>query len=584
MVGHCWPAASRVLNRQRVLVWVVLSLAALVALTEGTAWAHAVLLSSRPGDREQLSSPPSEVILTFSEAVSMELGGIKVFAGDGARVDAGSTDQPRPDQLRVGLHNGLDQGTYVVNYRVISADGHPVSGALAFSVGAPVDERAAATLTPTASRSSELVGIAGRFLAYAGGLLASGLAVFVTFAHAGVDDLTRFNRIILGAAAAALLGQLLVIIAQASLATGSGLAVIGDAETVFKALRGELGWSSALLIVGLAAAIGASRVGSEIAGQSVAFNGLLATAIAYGVWGHTTVAPHRWLVISSDVVHAATAATWFGGLVGIVVVLRSGAATADEARRGSGLADLAEAATTVSRFSTIATVSIVLLVVAGFVLSWSELGSLRALFSSTYGRSLLVKIGVAAVVIGLGAFNHFRLVPAVVGETGEYLPSVRQGWRRLRVTVSVEAAALVLVLLVTAVLVNLTPGRSATDAQAVGPVELTKPLGPYRANLLVTPAMAGRNSLHIQILTTDGRPVDVGAGVTIELRLPDRDIGPLRRNATYGGTPGHFVLEDASDLSIPGTWEVTLIVAVSRFEEQSVSFAVPIGSPRESTE
>ena len=148
------------------------------------------------------------------------------------------------------------------------------------------------------------------------------------------------------------------------------------------------------------------------------------------------------------------------------------------------------------------------------------------------------------------------------------------GWRTLLRTVAAEALILVAVLAVTAVLVNVVPGR--TDAGTTGPFQETKPFRDGKVSLTVTPNEPGVNSFHVDFLGTDGRPAELAQKVTIELRLPAKDIGPLEREMVKAG-PAHFILEGVSDLSIAGTWEITLNVRVSDFDQERVTFTDTIG-------
>ena len=93
-----------------------------------------------------LQEQPRQVVLRFSESVEANFGALRVFDAAAKRVDDGRTVHPGGSgaELAVGLKPGLPDGTYVATYRVISADSHPVSGGLVFSIGAP-----GAAATPT---------------------------------------------------------------------------------------------------------------------------------------------------------------------------------------------------------------------------------------------------------------------------------------------------------------------------------------------------------------------------------------------------------------------------------------------------
>ena len=101
------------------------------------AFAHAQLLGTSPASGAVLTSPPAHVVLTFGEAVQAPPTAIEVFSAAGQQLRTGPAGHPpgRPDQVEVTLPSSL-HGTYVVSWRVISADTHPVQGAFDFSVGA----------------------------------------------------------------------------------------------------------------------------------------------------------------------------------------------------------------------------------------------------------------------------------------------------------------------------------------------------------------------------------------------------------------------------------------------------------------
>ena len=109
------------------------------------------------------------------------------------------------------------------------------------------------------------------------------------------------------------------------------------------------------------------------------------------------------------------------------------------------------------------------------------------------------------------------------------------------------------------------------------PFSATEPLGDGTVNLVVDPAQAGATSLHLYLLDEAGRPTELpdGAEVTLDLRLPDADIGPIERTPFVAG-PGHYQL-DGSDFTVPGDWEVTRVRPhVGRFDVETATVEVPI--------
>src|SRR5690606_3534627 len=116
------------------------------------------------------------------------------------------------------------------------------------------------------------------------------------------------------------------------------------------------------------------------------------------------------------------------------------------------------------------------------------LPSVDALTSTGYGASLLVKVGLVAMVAALGGYNQRRLVPAIAGEQPE------GARRRLARIVRVELAILLAVLAVTAVLVTRSPVPSAVAAPS-GPVEVQAELSEDAGSVTirVDPARVGTN-------------------------------------------------------------------------------------------
>jgi len=115
-------------------VWLVLLCA--------PALAHASLLETDPADGAKLSEPPKQVQLRFNEPIEAEFTPVKVLDQQGNRVDRDDAQVGSDDRRTVmaGLKE-LAKGTYTVQWRVISADTHPVNGSYEFSVtGAATDE------------------------------------------------------------------------------------------------------------------------------------------------------------------------------------------------------------------------------------------------------------------------------------------------------------------------------------------------------------------------------------------------------------------------------------------------------------
>ena len=141
-------------------------------------------------------------------------------------------------------------------------------------------------------------------------------------------------------------------------------------------------------------------------------------------------------------IHVFAASMWIGTLfvmvaAGITTALSGAFATSD---RGSAVAAM------VNRFTTIALASTAVLILSGLTTAWTHLGSIAALWTSSYGETLIVKLCLVAVVFLLGGYNNWRVKPTL---------GTQDAARRMHRSATYEIAVAAVVLVVTAVLVNL---------------------------------------------------------------------------------------------------------------------------------
>ena len=228
----------------RRLLLGVLAVLALAVLAPATAGAHASLTGTSPESGAVLDEAPEQVVFTFSERVEGSFGALRVVDDRGRRVDDGQVERPagRDDQLAVGVRSGAGRGAYAATYRVVSADGHPVSGGATFIVGrgvtaAPPDVRelTAQEGAPAGIGTALSVARAVRYLGIGGatGLLVLVLVVWAPLrargtAPADADEaFTRAaGRTLRAAAVVGLTGSLAALVLQAAVAGGTG---VGDA-------------------------------------------------------------------------------------------------------------------------------------------------------------------------------------------------------------------------------------------------------------------------------------------------------------------------------------------------------------------
>lgn len=523
-------------------------------VTAPAAGAHAILISTSPAAGAVLDKAPGRVLLRFSEPIETSLGAIQVIAPDGRRVDTGDLLRPSPQQAGVGLAGDLPKGSYTVAYRIVSADTHPVSGAIVFSVGAPSGSGAAVSVFHDAPRSTDIAfgivrGLAiGLLLLCAGGSLV--LALGIVPAPSGA----RMWRAIGGLAV--LLGVVSVagLVPQASTVAGVGLSDAVDGML----LRGVAGtsfgtaWLARAAIALVLAVIAFAIVPRwRRAGAAAALVLSAGLVIAQTTAGHS--ATRGTLGQALDIVHVTAASAWTGGLAVVV------AAVAVAGSRRWQVASLA-----LPRFSALALVSVAVLVLAGVANGLLELDGLSGLVDTTYGRLLLVKAGLVAALIGLGAVNRRSIGGLRGDDTASPLRS------RFVRTLAAELAVMAVVVGVTAALVAEPP----TVAARTGPFEQQTTLGPLGLDVIVDPARPGRNTIHLTLTDRVGRPTDVDE-LRVNATQTERGVGPIRLKATPAG-PGHYIVAGAA-LPLSGDWQLRVEARRGEFDLFTAKLTIPFG-------
>lgn len=543
-------------------------LALLVALALGILWAptasaHASLEQTDPADGAVLPKAPTEVHLTFTEDVRVTLSSVRILNGQGTRVDRGNA-RVDADQTRVtvGVKDNLARGTYVVAWSVVSADGHPVHGGFLFSVGEASIVNDQILSSALADRGSGTWGAAGdvaRFVHLVGALLAVGGACFLVL----VDDRHRqdLSRWVLWGGVAATVGTLAEIPALAAQAAGLGYRSITEPGVASQVLGDGAGLSIVLLI----ASMGTAWLVTRLNGPAVR-RGLLAVTMvgftaSFLLTGHARTTTPRLLVVPANALHVVAAAVWTGGVAFLTMTLRRRRAEDDGA---SG------AATVVARFSVVATVAIVGVLIAGGALAYAEVRALRAL-DTAYGWILVAKVAVVGLVAVGGAYNHYRLVPSITRTADEHGDT--RAWGHLHRTLRLEVLGMLVILALTAVLVATQPARVAAGVGG-GTAAATAELGPGTVNIVVDPARPGTAQLHVYLLDANGRPVADIESVTVELRLPAQDLGPLKPRLVKAG-PGHYQVLDAT-FPFAGSWQISVDVRVDEFSAWRATVPIEI--------
>lgn len=550
----------------RRTVLLLAALAFVFATVPTPAYAHAALIESSPAAGAPLDEGPAEVRLEFNEEVEAAADSLRVFNEDGIRVDEGGVASQTSTSVAVALPDAVDDGAFVVAYRVTSVDAHPIAGTLTFTVGdaATLDDSAVEEIAGLGSGWAGVMGSLLRGIGYAGALLAVGTVAFVGAIRDRADDRHAARRLAKRAAATGIGASLLHIPFQAAALSGySLLAAATDPSVLSSVLMSSFGQGVTLRVVGLGllAVLWHRRAPTA----ALAATGAL-TLGSYLLDGHQRSVEPTWLLIAADAVHLVAAATWLASLALVFLALRRHRAT------GQPVA----AADLIRRFSQIALWSVLALTAGGVAMALPLVRGFDALTSTAYGWTLLAKVGLVAAVIAVAAYNRRRLVPAVARHVVPAGASVDdasgqtrdanhlQAWHTLQRTIRVELAILGVVLAITGFLVSTQP--AAVAAGLSGPTFVTAPFGDdLELDLSIDPSTPGRNTLHVYVLEPSGQPSDRIDELRWEFTYLPEQIGPIVVDPFVAG-PGHWTAT-IDDLRFAGDWELRIIGSVGRFDE-----------------
>jgi copper transport protein len=549
---------------KRVVLIALAAAAASLALP-AAAWAHAALLQTTPVASRILNAPPSQVLLRYSEPVEPRFAVVSVTnaAGDKETAGAPSRSPANADTLVTPLKK-LSEGWYLVYWRVISVDGHPVRGAFTFAVGPNAGPAPQFVIPSTSETAATPRLVTARWVAFLSLMVAIGLFVLrIAVARPVVVRVpgTRLRSLTIAFGVASLIALLAIPVYFLLSTAEFALRSFWSFGALFPLIRVSAfgrGWLDleivfALFVAAAAVAIWLDRPErrQRSIAALIALAGALGAAAACllvpGLAGHAAQTSPRGLSLAFDWFHLAAGSLWVGGLIGLVVL----AASLPAARRVAALI------VCVPRFSNLAFVSVLVLIGAGTGSAVKHLPTFASFWETSYGKALLVKIGLLAAALLLASVNLLRTVPRfkAVGKRPELGAPAASLLRRLVAGESLLVAGAVLG---AAVLSSLPPPSKALasvgGAKAhVGPGLVNKVVteNGYRLAVRVSPNRAAvPNSFQVAV-SRGGQPVR-SADVTVDFLMLDMEMGQqaYHLSETSPGTYGHA----APALVMVGHW------------------------------
>jgi copper transport protein len=505
--------------------------------------AHAVLVSASPQENALLQRAPANVTLVFNEPVRPLA--VQMYSPDGRRIDY--SDQIAPGtELEAQFPATSVEGTYVLSWRVVSEDGHPIRGSQVFSVGKVTDiADGASQLGDPAVPVAIWVAKALLYICLIAGV---GGAFFGAYIASLPRMVYRYTFVLL---------SLGLVLAVASIGL-QGLDALGRS---FAALAGPSVWSTALgtsygatLLMLLLAMLLActSLTYAGVVGRAVAAAALCVLGWALASSGHAGSADPKWLTRPAIFVHAVAITFWLGALWPLLGYL----ATGDDQGRAA-----------VRRFSRCIPWFVGLLLASGAILFAVQMGWPNRQWLAPYGLILLAKLVLLGGLFALALYNRSRLTaPVLQGAKGQI--------DRMRLSIRGEIFLVVAVVMLVSGW-RFTPPPRVLHELYPDPAIAELHSGDLKAGVVVDPGRPGQVAVDVT-LDRSGAGVDAES-VMVAFSQPELGIEPFSRLAARHGE-GHWRIEGMT-LPAHGVWNVSVEARIGRFEQSRLEGSLVLEKP-----
>lgn len=424
-------------------IFLSLVFCAAVAHAATRALLHATLLRSTPAANSHLTKPPETIRLVFSEQIVPALSQITLGRPDGSSTQLRVATDPHDVHTLVGSVVGeMASGRYKVSWRVVSSDGHPVGGTFTFSLKGTGDTARAGTVaplpvTPTTTTLRDSVRVesaaspspaampddkpipvlAALFRGLGLGAMMMGLGVLFFVSTSRERRNLVPPKVIVRAIT---IGAILLVahmIAWLDHVSPSG-SLSGDfLGSVLGSTIGRVELSRTILAVLTLWAIALARRATP----ALVLGG--ACLLVSGAIGHPAAIDPYW-TIPAKMLHLVAGSVWIGGLVWLIWLSRC---------------DEAACRIEAGRVSSVALISVIVIALSGLLETFFFLNTPADLIHSRYGQLVLAKMIGLAILVGLGAYNRFGLLPRL---------NATDGPKRLSRSMKAEIAVLSMIILI----------------------------------------------------------------------------------------------------------------------------------------
>jgi len=494
------------------------------------AYAHPFTEETIPSLVSNAPTGTSEVIIFFSEPVDINFSEIKVLDNNGNQIDNKDTNYFENELSLIVTTPPLEDGVYTVTTKVLSkVDGHLVPDAFLFAIGNAIVDSALLEF----ERPSEIVflpeagarfpGLVGQTIVL--GVIISSLIIWgtqnkqlireeldkiETFHHRKFMTLTGIGLVLI------FISNILMIVIQS----------IRLEASVFDAIQTDFGniWIIRMTITVILLGIWFGLNRKKVLSKKNQISMLVAMLVLIGtssLIGHGAASGETPALVL-DYIHNLVSAVWIGGIFYFVFILLPTFAQLKESKREKMSLLL------IPRFSIAFIIAIGVVLITGPTLMWFLESDVGLITESVYGQLIILKIAIAAIIIGFGGFFQFRIQKNAEKNIQSGKISVH---RKLKRSLKVDAVLGIALLGVVALLTNgtLPAGEiQKVEAQEIiygfKTIEFTEKA---KLGIEISPFSSGVNTILVKVSDFENKPLLDSNQVKVKISNPSKNISPI---------------------------------------------------------
>ena len=523
--------------------------------------AHPFTEQTIPSLETNSAAGTTEVIVFFSEPVDLNFSELKVFDNNGDQIDNGDTDYYEGELSLIVTTPPLEDGVYTATTKVLSkVDGHLVPGAFLFAVGDVVVDPSILGV----EKSSEIVflpeagarfpGIIGQTIVL--GVVIASLMIWGTQSKLSIKEELEKIELVHHGKFMSLTG------------IGLGLVFVSDilmiaVQTIrletspLNAIQTDFGniWliRMAITIVLLGIWFGLDRKKILTKKNQIPMLVMsLALIATTSLIGHGAASGETPAVVL-DYIHNLVAAVWIGGIFYFVFTLLPTFSQLKESNRENMSLVL------IPRFSIAFIIAVGIVIITGPTLMWFLESDVGLITESIYGQLIILKIAIAAIMVGLGGFFQFKIQKNAEKNYSSGKISIHRKLKRL---LKVDATLGIILLGVVALLANGT--LPAGEIQKVDAQEIvygfktTEFSENAKFSIDISPFSSGANTILVKVSDFEGNQLYDSEQIHVKISNPSKNISPIEVPMSIKNISDTIQFQGELTFGFSGEWLVEI--------------------------